>query len=496
MLGYLMGIDLGTSSVKTLIIDEDGNVESLTQEEYSIDIFKKGWAEQNPENWWKATVNTIKDALQQSSISPYDIKGIGLSGQMHGMVLIDESLCVLRPAIIWSDQRTDQEVDCIYRKVGKEKFKRITLNSVSTGFQTPSLLWVKENEPNIYEKTYKVILPKDYIRLRLTGEVGTDHTDASSSLAYNTAELKWSADIIESLDLDMDKYPKVNSSYEIAGKITRKIAAETGLQEGTSVVFGGADQPMQSIGNGIVSPGDVSLTIGTGGQAFTIVDHPKYDNQFRTHTFCNALPGTWNILGATLSAGLSLKWLKNNILYKSSYDEITKTLQNIPAGSEGLLFLPYLSGERTPHLDSAAKGAFIGLTLKHTRDHMVKSVMEGVVYSLRDSLSIMKELDIKMDRFIASGGGSKSKLWMQIQADVLNEEIYRVETIEQASLGAAIMAGVGTGVYMSVQEATKKLVKYNNIPTVPIKENVEKYNYYYPIYRELYENNKYSFPKL
>ena len=491
-----MGIDLGTSSVKTIIIDIDGNMKSSAQAFYDISIPNKGYAEQDPERWWRSTVQTIKQALNDARIHSQEIKGIGFSGQMHGMVLIDKHLELIRPAIIWSDQRTGQEINSIYELLGKNYVGEITLNPLSTGFQTPSLLWIKQNELKTYEKIYKVLLPKDYIRLRMTGELGTDVTDASATLAFDTKHLVWSDELISKIGLNRDFYPNVNFPYDIAGEVTAETAKETGLYKGTPVVYGGGDQPMQSVGNGIVEAGQVSLTIGTGGQVFSILSEPKYDSQLRTHTFCNAVPGTWNIMGASLAAGLSLSWLNGKILSNMSYHEINELAKSVKPGSEGLLFLPYLTGERTPHMDSSARGTFLGLVLKHTRAHLIRAVMEGVVFALRDSVEIIKSLDTKMDTFIASGGGARSEVWMKIQANVLNQEIYKVSQEEQACVGAAIIAGVGVQAYSSIQEACQAIIQFSDQPVVPNPEDVRICNDMYQCYKLAYQQNKELFHRL
>lgn len=495
-MSYLMGIDLGTSSVKTLIIDLEGTIKGIGQEDYRFDIPCEGYAEQHPETWWKATVNTIREALRMSGIPAGEIKCIGFSGQMHGMVLIDKNLNVVRPAIIWCDQRSKQQVEEIYEKVGRDELGRITLNPVATGFQTPSLLWVKQNEPENYANTFKVLLPKDYIRLKLTGEIGTDITDASSTLAFETGEGKWSEELLRILGLDVEKYPLCKMPFEIAGTVTQEAARETDLKPGTKVVFGGGDQPMQAVGNGIVSPGTVSSTIGTGSIIFTPSDKPLYDKQLRMHTFSNAVPKMWSIMGATLCGGLSLRWLKDNIIRSKDYKSIDANAEIIPAGSEGLLFLPYLGGERTPHMDPYARGIFFGMTYKHTHGHMARAVMEGVAFALRDSLEIFRNLGIKTNKVIASGGGAKSPLWLQIQADIFNQEVYTTKMTEQACTGAAIMAGVGSGCYSTVQEACGQIVKHNSEPVVPDHNNAKIYDYYFDIYKELYERNKDLFRKM
>ncbi len=495
-MSYLMGIDLGTSSVKTVIMDENGSIKGTAQQSYEIIIEKSGYAEQDPNVWWKAVVWTIKHVLNKTGIHSKKIKGIGFSGQMHGLVMIDRNLLPIRPAIIWSDQRSRKEVAEIYSIVGRETVKKLLMNSIFTGFQMPSLLWIKKNEPFVYEKINKVLLPKDYIRLKLTGECGTDFTDASATLAFDIQNRKWAFELIKKVGLNPDFYPEVHESIDIAGQVTVNAAEETGLAAGTPVVYGGGDQSMQSIGNGIVKPGQVSLTIGTGGQTFSIIPEPIYETEMRTHTFCNAVPQTWNIMGANLAAGLSLSWLNKKILNNLSYSEINELAKQVTPGSEGLLFLPYLSGERTPHMDDLARGTFLGLTLQHSRAHLIRSVMEGVVFALKDSIEIFHSLNIKMDTFIASGGGARSDVWLKIQANILNKEIYKVNQLEQACTGAAITAGVGIGKYDSIQSACETIIRINPEPVRPDPTVAGFYNEIYELYKNAYVQNKQLFHQL
>lgn len=495
-MSYLMGIDLGTSSVKTVIINESGLIKSTAQSSYDILIPEKDYAEQDPEIWWNATVHTIQRALKEEEIQSNEIKGIGFSGQMHGMVLIDKNNNVIRPAIIWSDQRTKNEVKEIYTKLGKDYIGSVTLNHLSTGFQTPSLLWIKKHEPASYQKIYKVLLPKDYIRLKMTGELGTDVTDASATLAFDTKRRIWAEELILKLGLDPEIFPIVKNPTDVAGEVTIEAAKETGLHKGTLVVYGGGDQPMQAIGNGIVTPGQISLTIGTGGVVYSVTKEPKYDVDLRTHTFCNAVPETWNIMGANLASGLSLSWLNKNILSNLSYEELNILADSVTSGSEGLIFLPYLIGERTPHMDPEARGTFLGLTLKHNKAHLIRSVMEGVVFAFRDSIEIFKNSNVKMDKFIASGGGARSDIWLKIQANILNQEIYKVNQPEQACIGAAIVAGVGAGVYDSIEIACSKIIKFSDEPVQPDQKTVSLYNETYELYKEIYQQNKAIFHHL
>ncbi|WP_010677121.1 xylulokinase [Bacillus timonensis] len=495
-MSYLLGIDLGTSSVKTVIMDSYGTIRGSAAAEYDILIPQKNFAEQNPHHWWKATIDTIQNVLNSSQIHGKDIKGIGISGQMHGIVLINKDYEIIRPSIIWSDQRTQVEVDEIYKSLGKEFIGDETLNPLSTGFQIPSLLWVKKHEPFVYNQIYKVLSPKDYIRLMLIGEVGTEITDASATLGFNTKSKVWSEKIITELGLNLDNFPIVMEPTNIAGTITERAAIITGLPKGTPVVFGGGDQFMQAIGNGIIEPGQVSLTIGTGGQVFSVLSEPNYDRRLRTHTFCNAVPGTWSIMGASLSAGLSLSWLNKKVLSGLSYKEINTLANCINPGSEGLLFLPYLTGERTPYMDSSARGTFLGLVLKHERAHLIRAVMEGVVFALRSSVEIIEGLNVKTNKFVASGGGARSETWLKIQAGILNKEIYKSNQIEQAGTGAAIVAGVGVGLYKSIKEACETVIDIGKVPIEPSLKDVHIYNEMYELYKDAYQKNKDLFHSL
>ncbi|MED1203038.1 xylulokinase [Heyndrickxia acidicola] len=488
-MNYLIGIDLGTSSVKAILMDREGNILSQAQKSYQIDVPEIGYAEQSPELWWSSTKNVLKKILEQN-IDPSRIGGIGFSGQMHGLVMVGKRGESVRPAIIWSDQRSKSQVERINRLIQEEKAAGKMLNSVSTGFAVASLLWVKENEPESYGKTDKVLLPKDYIRFRLTGKLAVEATDASSTLAFNVAERKWAECLIDTLDLKKELFPPCFEPFDIAGEVTERAARETGLPEGIPVVFGGGDQFMHAVGNGLVYPGMVSSNIGTGGQIAAMTDQPLYDSKLRTNTFCHVKPNTWNIQGSSLNSGLSLEWLKTNILKEKDFGTMEAMAAGVPPGSDGLIFLPYLTGERTPHLNPNAKGIFFGLAFGHRSEHLVRAVMEGVAFSLKDSLEIMESLGIKADKVMASGGGAKSRLWLQIQADVYNKPIYTTKTREEASLGAAITAGVGIGLYPSVEEACEKVIHTHAEIIEPIKKNSSLYAERYEVFKELYRRNK------
>jgi xylulokinase len=492
---YLLGIDIGTSGTKGVLIDREGKIYARAGREHSIDIPQPGWAEQDPKMWWEATIQVIREVLKESEVDPQQIRGIGLSGQMHGTVFLDKNLQLFRPVIIWADQRSSSQCKSIYQKISKERFAELTGNPIATGFMCSTLLWVKENQPEAFNKIYKVVLPKDYIRYRLTGNLGIEVTDASGSLLLDIRRRCWSEELLDILGLPLKILPgEVHESQEVAGYLIGEVARNTGLLEGIPVVYGGGDQSMQAIGNGVIKPGILSSTIGTGGQLFITLDKLTYDPKLRIHTFCHAIPGTYHFLGAILSAGLSLKWLKENILYTSdSYRIFDKEADNIKVGSEGVIFLPYLLGERSPYMNPEAKGVFFGLNLKHHRAHLIRSVMEGVVFAFKDCLEVFEGLGIKIEQVIASGGGAKSKIWRQIQADVFNKEVFSTQSVEQAAMGAAILAGVGVGLYKDVEEGCKKVVKYRGEKIQPIPENVHIYNQRFKIYQSLYQDLKKRF---
>ncbi len=492
----LVGIDLGTSSLKTMIMEEDGTCRAVAGKSYSIRIPQEGFAEQDPETWWQALVETMRQAFAESGVHPRDITGIGFSGQMHGMVLLDRDGHVIRPAILHCDQRSKSQVDAIRNVVGAERLARIAMNPIFPGFQIASLLWVRDNEPGSFSRIAKVLLPKDYLRYRLTGEMGTEPTDAASTLAFDITARTWSAEILDLLDLDPGIFPTCGETLSLAGKVTEVADRETSLCMGTPVVYGGGDQPMQALGNGLIEPGTATSTIGTGGQFFTSVDRPIVNPAMNTHLFNNVLPGTWYAMGAMMSAGLSLKWLRDNVLGGRDFKTLDVEAANLPACGNGLLFLPYLVGERTPHLDPNARGVFFGLTLQQGQAHLARAVMEGVTFALRDSFEIFKSLGIGIDRIIASGGGASSPLWLQIQADTYNRAVYTTKTVEQACTGAAMAAGLGCGVYRNVREACAQVVKLRETVTEPIASNVPIYEAQYGIYRELYARNVDLFRKI
>lgn len=494
-MAYYMGIDLGTSSVKALLMREDGIVVDTVQAGYDILKPEQQYAEQDMEILWDAAKQTIRSLFAQHSNLKDEIRGVGYSGQMHGLVMIDKEGRLLRNAIIWADQRTGETISQIYAKVPEDEYRSISLNSLSTGFLVTSLMWVKENEPSLYEKIDKIMLPKDYLRYRMCGELGTDLSDASGTAVFDTARRDWAWDLIERLDLDRKIFVPCHEAHETAGVSSLKCEEETGLKAGTSLVYGGGDSMMQAVGNGLIEPGLLCANIGTASQLSCCVKRPIHDSRYRTNTFCHSVQDAWILMGANLSGGVALKWLKENILEMRSFDEMSRLAETALAGSGGLLFLPYLNGERTPYHDPEAKGIYHGLTLKHTRAELIRSTMEGIVFALRNSFDIFEEMSVGCDRIIASGGGARGRLFRQIQADVFGVEIYTNQIKEQACVGAAVTAAVGTGGYGSYEEACERIVKMEEEIVQPDLERQKIYRERYEAYKELYPRNRGSFAR-
>jgi xylulokinase len=494
-MNYLIGIDIGTSGTKTVLFDIEGNTISSALKEYPMEQPHIGWAEQNPEDWWDATYNTIKQVIIKSGVDPKNIKGIGLAGQMHGLVLLDKDNKVLRPSIIWCDQRTDKECEEITKLIGKERLIEITANPALTGFTASKILWVRNNEPEIYAKVAKILLPKDYVRFMLTGTFATEVSDASGMQLMNIAERNWSNEVLEKLNINIEFLAPIYESQVISSYVSSEAALLTGLLEKTPVAGGAGDQAAGAIGNGIVKPGVISSTIGTSGVVFAYTDKVTIDPKGRVHTFCHAVPNTWHIMGVTQGAGLSLKWFRDNfctaeketaeLMEIDPYVLMGEEAEKSQPGCEGLIYLPYLMGERTPHLDPFAKGVFFGISARHTKRDMLRAVMEGVGYSLKDSLEIIKEMGIDVKEVRASGGGGKSPLWRQIQADLYNSEVITINSTQGPALGVAILAGVGAGVYPSVATACERVIK-TVTSQKPNKQNIELYDKYYEIYKSLY----------
>ena len=469
---YLIGIDTGTSGTKTVLFDKDGNMIKSKTVEYPMYQPHNGWAEQNPDDWWTAVKETLK------YVGTENVAGIGLSGQMHGLVMLDDKCNVIRPAIIWCDQRTSAECDEITNKVGKEKLINITTNPALTGFTASKILWVKNHEPENYKKCRHILLPKDYIRYKLTGEFATDVSDASGMQLLDVKKRCWSDEILNILGIEKSLLPKVYESAEI-----------TGYYNGIPVAAGGGDNACAAVGCGVVKPQKAFTTIGTSGVVYAHTDTPVIDKQGRIHTFCCAVPGKWHVMGVTQAAGLSLKWFRKNFAEEYSYHAIDELAKTVQAGADGLFYLPYLMGERTPHLDPKARGVFFGISAVHTKKDFARAVLEGVIYSLRDCLEVLRENNIETDNMIAAGGGAKSELWRIMMADVFNvpTSVIPIADGVEAALGAAILAGTAAGVYTSVESVCKKIC-------VPSEEkfpqNAERYNEFYEIYKSIYPSVK------
>jgi xylulokinase len=456
MTPYWLGLDTGTSGTRALLIDSAGKeIAAVTAPHQDIRMEHPLWAEQRPEDWIEAAVIAIRGVLAASGATGRDIRGVGLSGQMHGLVILDRAGAVIRPSLIWCDQRSQPQVDFINQTVGPQKVLASIANPVLTGFTLPKLLWVRDHEPRHFDRVRKLLLPKDYVRFRLTGEFATDVSDASGTALLDVVRRRWSFDMMHALGLDRDILPSLHESTDITGVISAEAAQLTGLAPGTPVVGGAGDQAAGAVGNGIVEPGIVSCTLGTSGVVFAHTEKAVWDDPMgRVHTFCHAVRDKWHVMGVTQSAGLSLQWLRNQLAPGVGYDNLMSEAATAPTGSQGLFWLPYLMGERTPHLDARARGGWIGLTAKHTRADLIRSVVEGVSYSQKDGLDIVEQLGVPVSSVRASGGGARSPFWRQILADVFGKRVSIPANQEGSAYGAALLAMVGTGeVAIPIREA-------------------------------------------
>ena len=495
-MAYFLGLDTSTTSSKALLIDESGAVIAVASSPHTLQTPRPLWSEQDPREWWEAVAASIRSVLATAGISGERVAAVGLTGQMHGLVLLDEEGNVLRPAILWNDQRTQSQCDEIHQIIGKDRFIQLTGNVALTGFTAPKILWVKENEPDIYAKAKHVLLPKDYIRYKLTGEYAMDKADGAGTVLFDLKARDWSEEVLTALGIPRAWMPKTFEGPEFTGYVTAQAASLTGLKEGTPVAAGGGDQAAQAVGVGAVEPGIVGLTVGTSGVVFATTPSALIEPEGRLHAFCHAVPGMWHFMGVMLSAAGSLQWYRDTLASNLSFDVLLKEAEWIPAGSEGLQFLPYLSGERTPHPDPLARGAFIGLTLRHGRAHMTRAVLEGVAFGLRDSFTLIQNAGLgRITQVRASGGGTKGALWRQILASVLNAELVTVNTTEGAAYGAALLAGVGAGAWNDVPSACKASVKITG-STLPDSSQVEIYARSYLLFQELYPVLKSSFAKM
>ena len=489
---YVLGLDVGTGSSRALLMDASGRVAaSATEEHQPFASPQIGWAEQEPEDWWRATGLAVRKSLHQGHVRADQVCCVGLSGQMHGTVLLDDSGAVVRPALIWCDVRTEQQCLELNQQIGVDRLIQLTCNPALPNFTITKLLWVRRHEPENWKCVRSVMLPKDFVRYRLTQERATDVADASGTLLFDVAHRRWSSEMLRLLELDSSLLPTLYESAEICGKVSASGAAATGLEAGTPVVAGAGDQAAGAIGMGIVRPGAVSATIGTSGVVFAATDRPALDIRGRLHTFCHALPGRWHVMGVTQAAGLSLRWFRDNFRSLPAtngtdpYDLLTAEAAKAAPGADGLLWAPYLMGERTPHLDSHARAALVGLTASHTRAHILRAILEGVAFSLKDSFTIFEEMNLPVEKIRLGGGGARSSLWRQIQADVYGHEVEIVEAEEGAAYGAAILAGVGAQIWPSVEAACEAVVRVKD-RVCPDPANVSKMAESYAAYRRMY----------
>ncbi|MGC8837609.1 MAG: xylulokinase [Anaerolineae bacterium] len=490
----LLGIDVGTTGAKAVLVAEDGQVLAAATHEYPMSTSRPLWVEQDPEDWWAATVKSIRRVLSESGVRADQVAGVGLTGQMHGLVLLDQEGRVLRPCIMWNDQRTGPQCEAITREVGVEALLRLTGNPVLPGFTAPKIRWVQEHEPETFARAAKVLLPKDYVRYRLTGAFFTEVSDASGTSLFDVGRRQWSEEMLKVLGVPRAWLPEVTESPVASAQVGQDAARATGLVAGTPVVGGAGDQAAQAVGTGIVHEGLASVTLGTSGVVFASSDEYRVEPQGRLHAFCHAVPGKWHLMGVMLSAGGSLRWYRDALgdperqraeeAGQDPYDLLLADAEQVPAGCEGLIFLPYLSGERTPYPDPYARGVFFGLTLRHRKPHLTRAVLEGVGFGLRDSLELMRSLGLPVSEVRLSGGGARSALWRQILADIFGTEITTVNVTEGAAYGAALLAGVGVGLFGSVPEACAQAVRVTG--RVRPGPQAQAYPDYYARYRALY----------
>ena len=478
----LLGIDVSTTGVKALLVDTNGEIVKSFTSPLALSNPRPLWSEQQPADWWNAAVTSIRNVIHDSS----DVTAIGLTGQMHGLVLLDDEGNVLRPSILWNDQRCAAECDEIRTRLGKENLIKISGNDALTGFTAPKILWVRNHEPEVYARASHVLLPKDYLRFKLTNEYAMDKADGSGTLLFDLQQRNWSTELLDALEIPASWLPPTFEGPEITGRITRAAAEATGLKEGTPVVAGGGDQSAQAVGVGAIRPGVLAVTMGTSGVVFAATETPLIEAEGRLHAFCHAAPERWHLMGVMLSAAGSLQWYRDALYPNVSFEELVDEADRVTAGSDGLLFLPYLCGERTPHPDPLARGAWVGLTNRHTRAHLTRAVLEGVAFGLKDTFSLIQQLGLReIDQVRVSGGGAKSSVWRQILADVLESELVTVNTTEGAAYGAALLAGVAAGTWVDVDDACGQTIRVSDRVT-PNSANTIRYAEMYRQYKSLY----------
>jgi len=490
---YWLGIDVGTGGTRALLLDEKGGIRAgYTEAHAEMNMAKPLWAEQDPDDWWRAAQAAIRGVLREAGTDGAAIKGIGFSGQMHGLVMLDAAGEVIRPSLIWCDQRSQAQVDAIHSKLGRENLVQWTANPAITGFTLPKLLWVRDHEPASFERLRTVLLPKDYVRYKLSGDLAQDVSDASGTGVFDVRHRQWSKPVLSGLELEASWFPPVYESAAVCGRVSTAAAEATGLRPGTPMVAGAGDQAASAVGNGIVTAGVASCTLGTSGVVFAHMDQPAYDPQGRVHTFCHAVPGQWHVMGVTQGAGLSLQWFRNTLASGMSYDDLMAEAAGAEAGSDGLYWLPYLMGERTPHLDSLARGGWIGLTARHQRKHLVRSIVEGVSYSQKDCLDVILDLGVELNSVRASGGGARSPFWRQILADVFARRVTTLASQEGSAYGAGLLAMTGTGGFASVPAAcAATVVETSACDPQPLAW--EAYASRHEVYRTLYPTLKTTF---
>jgi xylulokinase len=499
---YYIGLDIGTSSVKALLVSAEGKVVDSATPEYPFQTPRPLWSETDPDVWWEATCKAIRSLI--SEIDPSEVTAVGLTGQMHGMVALDSKGRVLRPCIMWNDQRSFRECDEITQKVGESEILRITGNPVLAGFTAPKVLWVKNNEPEVFSSIDKIVLPKDYIRYKLSSEFFTDVSDASGTSLLDVGNRKWSNEMLDALEWPTQWMPEVTESTEATAKVSQEASALTGLLVGTPIIAGGGDQAAQAVGCGIVKEGMVSATLGTSGVVFAQSDEYRVEPEGKLHAFCHAVPGKWHLMGVMLSAAGSFQWYKNQLGTEeqkleseggpNAYDSLTASAETVSPGSDALIFLPYLSGERTPHPDPHARGCFIGLSVRHEKRHLTRAVLEGVSFGLNDSVELMRNLGVNPKEIVLSGGGTRSALWKQMLADVFSSRCTMVNALEGAAYGAAILAAVGSGAFTSVEDACGQWIRQTEV--VEPSGDISSYDKFYSIYRSLYPTLQETFRSL
>lgn len=491
-MAYVLGLDISTTGAKALLVDERGTVVASHTTPQPISQPKPLWSEQNPADWWEGIAASIRAVLAETGVSADAVLAVGLTGQMHGLVLMDAGGNVLRPSILWNDQRTQAQCDFITEKIGFARLIELTGNRALTGFTAPKILWVREHEPDVYARAAHVLLPKDYLRYKLTGDYASEMSDSAGTSLLNVAGRSWSAEVLDALEIPRDWLPSLYEGTQVTGTVSAAAAAETGLKAGTPVVGGGGDQAAGAVGVGAVQPGVIALSVGTSGVVFAPLDAYAYEPEGRLHAFCHAAPDLWHFMGVMLSAAGSLQWYRDELAPNVEFDALLTPAGDVPPGSDGLLFLPYLTGERTPHPDPLARGAFVGLTTRHTQAHLTRAVLEGVAFGLKDSFRLIAEAGLPADIEVrVIGGGAKSPVWRQILADVLDARLVSVSTTEGAAYGAALLAAVGAGIFPDVQTACAQTITTSDA-TLPSAQKdayvrpYERYRGLYPALKDLF----------